>query len=46
MTELILSLVPFVEVAGAISLFLGISSMLVGMLIAAFTGRHDRGRFF
>ena len=45
MNELILSMVPFVEAAAAVALFLGISSMLIGMLLAAFTGRGDRGRF-
>ena len=46
MAELIDVLVPYVLAAGGVSLFLGISSMLVGMLLGAFTGRNDRGRFF
>ena len=46
MKELIDALIPFVEISAGTSLFLGISSMLIGMLLAAFTGRNDRGRFF
>jgi len=46
MTELIGVLAEFVKVVAGVSLFLGISSMLVGMLLGAFTGRSERGRFF
>lgn len=46
MSALVNAILPFVEVATGISLFLGISSLLVGYLLSAFTGRsNDRGRF-
>jgi len=46
MAELINAIMPLVEVATGISLFLGIASMCVGYLLGAFTGRGERGRFF
>jgi len=45
MNELISVMVPYVGYVAGVSLFLGVSSMLIGMLLGAFTGR-DRGRFF
>jgi len=44
MADMINALMPFVEMSTGIALFLGIASMLVGLLLSAFTGR-DRGRF-
>jgi len=46
MAEIINAMVPFVELGMGVSLFLGLSSMLTGFLVNAFTGRNDRGRFF
>ena len=49
MSEIINALVPFVEIGIGVSLFLGISAMVGGWLVNAFTGnfgRGDRGRFF
>jgi hypothetical protein len=44
MADLIGVLGEFVGVCAGVSLFLGISSMLVGMLLGAFTGRGGGGR--
>jgi len=46
MAEIINAMVPFVEMVMGISLFLGVSSMLIGFLLGAFTGRNEGRRFF
>jgi len=44
MSDLIPVLAEYVGVCAGVSLFLGISSMLIGMLLGAFTGRNGGGR--
>jgi hypothetical protein len=40
------ALIPYVTQVAGVSLFLGVTSMLIGVLLRAFTGRNDGGRFF
>jgi len=46
MAELIQAMVPFVSMTMGISFFLGVSSMLIGYLMGAVTGRNEGRRFF
>jgi len=47
MAALIDAMVPFVTAAGGVALFLGVSSMLIGLMLSAFTGHGERrGRLF
>ena len=46
MSDLIAVMIPYVATVAGIAIFIAVTSMLIGWLCAAFTGRNDRGRFF
>ena len=46
-SDLIDALVPYVTAVAGVSLFLSVSSMVIGLMVSAFTGRGERrGRLF